>query len=177
MELHGGSWWSKPWLWFGSGQGELVPVLSTGLLVAQLAQQPAQNLSHRGLQPAQLLPCSDCFSNRLWFGAADSSASVHLSRFLQGPLVKTSKKVWTSLPPPAASNTQSWWGLREVYAFSKGNGERIAGRSNSKTFGNSAVPCIWKICCPPAYSSLGCCLGNVMAGFPQLWLFLLSLAV
>lgn len=142
MGLHGGSWWRKPWLWFGSGRGwSNWSVLGCWWpRLAQLHWQaaawvksiPTRTTACPGwprLLP-QLLPSSGCFSNKLWFGAADSSASVDLSRLLQGHFGENPTKVWISVPPPAASNTQSWLGLWQVYAFPKGNGgrrRRIAG--------------------------------------------------
>lgn len=86
---------------------ELVPVLSTSLLVAQVSPAalagcknsiPTRTTACPGWPrlPSQLLPSSGCFSSRLGFGAAHSRASGDLSRLLRDNLARLPRR---SEPP------------------------------------------------------------------------------
>lgn len=165
----------------GLGQGrEQVPVLSTGLLVAQAspaALAGTKSTLHK-IHPLEgsILPrvakAPNSAPPQQWlsqqwavFGAADSSASVDLSRLLQGHFGETPTKVWTSLPPPVASNTQSQLGLWWVYAFPKGNGGRggIAGGASRDIWKFSCATCLkdlLSICLSQIWDVFGKCDGR-----------------
>lgn len=173
MELHGGSW-RIPGCALGL-DGDPVPVLSAAPLVAQTSPAtPAGRGLHisypqedsclaLGCQrlPTQLLSSRGYLSNKLQFGTANTSCSVDLSTLLQGHFGEPPLKIWTPMPPPTASNTQSQLGLWWIYAFPKGNGgRRTARRRHLKRPGNSAVPHVWKISCPSASSGSGKLVGK-----------------
>lgn len=179
MGLSGGSLQS---LSCGLGlDGKPVPVLSTALLVAQAS--PATP-ADRGLQktypqedscpapecqriPIQLLPSWGYFSNKLWFGTTNISCSRDLSSFLQGCFGEPPLKIWTPVPLPTTSNTQSQSDPWQIYAFQKGNGgtRRIARKGHLKKFGNLALPHVWKIRCQSNSSKSGRLAGKSTGRF------------
>lgn len=169
MELSGGSLQSPS---CGLGlDGKPVPVLSTALLVAQASPAtPADRGLHKTYPqedsgpapecqriPTQLLPSWGYFSNKRRFGTTNISCSRDLSSLLQGCFGEPPLKIWTPVPLPTTSNTQSRSDPWQIYVFQKGNGgtRRIARKGHLKKFGNSALPHAWKIRCQSNSSKSG----------------------
>lgn len=183
IELHRSSWQSS-----GCGLGlnvERVPILRVALLVSQMHQQAGvctrttlrrTSAWSRGARGSWLNSFPAEATSAISCDLVPQTPAVQwtLSTLLQGNSEEPPLKA--SHVPPTASNTQSHFSPWQINTFPKANRGRrgIARRGHLKRSGNSAKLQSERPDVHWPFPSLGSWLGNLMAGFPQLWIFLLT---